>query len=403
MNDSGKRTCDRVTRTTAARLLQATRHGDHEAARAAFTVRPTSRCARRVMIETLLAVDDVPAADRLTVEGLLLHPTDPALSCLRAECLRRQRRPREARRELRPALRQRPHHAGTALLAARLDRAAGDLPSAVRRLETLAVQRPDDESVLSLLAAVLLEGGAVHRARSIIDRLGETRVILQARLARAEGRGADAIEILEAGHRTATGAAADRILTELLRVLEPTGDSPRLTRWLRLVGPDHPRALLRAGSIWLRRGAFGRVIADLKGLRSSRQFGPPAVAAMAVAAVMAGRRRLAQRLLDRLDRRPGPVDAATMSELWRRALTADALVTTPRWTTLPKGSVLPGLLAAAVTTFEQERGAGADAASSRHRATCLAALGRRRELQAWIAASTPDPTVRSAGPPRLAA
>jgi hypothetical protein len=126
-----------------------------------------------------------------------------------------------------------------------------------------------------------------------------------------------------------------------------------------------------------------------------------------VAASMAGRHRLARRALHRLQETPAGADPTVMADLWRRALTARLFSDQydPRKAGADRNaSLLQPLLRSALKTFDARRAALAGSSSigqdelNRHRAVCLAAMGRMREA----AAAWPDAPAAGPLPPARA-
>lgn len=387
-------------RLEAARLLRAARTaagtGRHTAAEQALALHPDGRHARRLLIDALLDTGDTAAADHLIAEGLLQRPTDAALSRLRARSLLAQGDHRGAEREIRLALHGRPRHAGTLLLAAQIASARGEIHTAVRRLEEASAVRPACDEPRARLAGALLDGGAIERAIEVIGTLGAPPALLRARLAAARGRREDAVQVLLEAHADpGPSDETDLIQCALIDQLEEMEDETRLRSALAGARPDRPRELARAARGWLSIGEFRTAVIHAAALRHERRLAGEALAVLAIAAAMAGRARLAERALARGRRAPGALAPPAVADLWRRAFTARAFRSArPQPAaahTEPADGVLTPLLSVAVETFTREaercrrrRRSAAAAAAERHRAVCLAALGRRSDARAAL-------------------
>ncbi|MHC4947519.1 MAG: hypothetical protein ACYTG1_04570 [Planctomycetota bacterium] len=412
-----------IDRDDAARRLRAVRRAEDDATRSAAIDRacaalPDLRVVRRLAIQDRLDRGAIDEAERLLEQGLLAHPTDPALARIRAACRLERRDPRQAQREIAIALRQRPHHVGTRLLAARVATALGDHTRAVALLESTRAARRRrreadgrpatalDRRLDSALVLALIDAGIVRRAARLIEAMPDAPAVPWARLLTARGQRSRAIGLLAS--RVNHGPAEERaaIACELIDLLEPTGQSERLRRLLDATGPDQPRVLVRAGEAWLRRGDFRRAACRLARLRHDPKVGRDALSVVMVAATHAGRPRLAERALHRLRRHPAGPDACRLADLWRRALAARTFRAPCTAPALPAAlpadadrvSVLRPLARRALEVLERPVTDPAEAAARRAaRAACRRVLRRRDAVPADRVAN-PDPAVPPAAP-----
>jgi tetratricopeptide (TPR) repeat protein len=283
----------------------------------AFWMMPESMPARRMWIEQLIRQHDYESADALIARGLLVRPTDAALTLLRARSLVAQGRDEEAARELNLVLARRPHHAGALELAGRAALRLGRALDAAGFLERAGRRRPGEER-RCLLAEAWLDAGRPRLARRVVRSMIAPPPLLVARLLRAEGRLLEAVETLEQAARH--GDAGEAIVVALIDLIEETGDAARLRALLGTVAPDRPGALARCASSWLATGAFRT--AALRMARLARVPGHRAagLVRLMVAAAMMGRLGLARRALGRLRRLDEPVDRLAVAEVWARGL-----------------------------------------------------------------------------------
>jgi len=399
-----------IDRNEAAALLRAARAGAVEplddSAEWAFSALPGSRHARRLATQRLLQAGDTEAADALITQGLLIRPTDPLLTRLRAESLFMQGETRLAEKEIRLALDRRPQHCATLLLAARIAAARNDHPRAVALLQRAEAQKPRRDQIKALLTQALLDAGCAERAEQTLHTMNRPSAALCARVLAAQGRLLEAIDLLEAARLEEIEAAdhqAVELLCELIDLLERVGDMSRLRRLLEEItvqGEPHRAVLVRIGVAWLTLGAFATAVRQMALISRPGPHQREALAVLVVAAAMAGRRRLAERALCRLQQTPAGTDPVAMADLWRRALTARLF--SDQYDPQKAGadrnaSLLQPLLRSALETFsaepasrEEGSGGASGADLNRHRAICLAAMGRSQEAAA-IFPDTPPP------------
>jgi tetratricopeptide (TPR) repeat protein len=391
-----------IDRQEAAALLRAARAGAIEplddSTEWALTALPGCRHARRLAIQRLLQAGDTEAADALITQGLLIRPTDPLLTRLRAESLFMQGETRLAEKEIGLALDRRAHHCATLLLAARIAAARGDHPQAVALLQRAEAQKPHRDEIKAMLTQALLDAGCVERAEQALHTMDRPAPALCARVLAARGRLLEAIDLLEAARLEEIEAADQQnaeLLCELIDLLERVGDMSRLRRLLEEItiqGKPHRAVLVRVGVAWLTLGAFATAIRQMALISRPGPRQRDALAVLVVAAAMAGRGRLAERALRRLQQTSAGTDPVAMADLWRRALTARLF--SDQYDPQKAGadrnaSLLQPLLHSALETFsaepasrEEGPGGASGAELNRHRAMCLAAMGRSREAAA---------------------
>lgn len=390
-----------LDREQAAALLRSARAGGLDAhsdsADWALSALPGNRHARRLAIQRLLHIGNTDAADALITQGLLIKPTDPLLTRLRAESLLMQGETRLAEKEIGLALERRARHCATLLLAARIASARGDHPRAVILLQRAMAVKPQRDEIKPLLVQVLLDAGSPQRAEKTLRTMKRPAPTLRARVLAAQGRLLEAIDLLESARRAGAGTGqpdSAELLCELIGLLERVGNMARLRRLLEELGErsDLDRAvLLRIGIAWLTLGAFTTASRLMAAISHPGPRQRDALAVLVVAAAMAGRRRLGERALDRLQQTPAGADPVMMADLWRRALTARLFSDQydPRKAGSDRNaSLLQPLLRSALKIFDAERAAAgrlrgdAKPQLNRHRAVCLAAMGRTREAAA---------------------
>ena len=406
-----------IDRAEAARLLRTARSaaldGDGDAIDWAFSAIPESVAARRRKIEHALHHGDTDSADALIAQGLLLRPTNPSLTLLRARRLYAQGHVRRAKDELRLVLASRPHHCGALELSGRVAAELGDHATAVALLRQAAAERPGNDRATGLLVQSLLDAGYADRAAGALRTMAKPSSGLKARVLRGMGRLLDAREVLEraaAGESPATDREA--ALCDLIDTLEEAGDYPPLRSVLESIGTDQPAALAKAGRSWLLLGEFRTAALRMARLARSRAYRDRALEVMVVAASMMDRVHLAELALRRLQLTATGIDAEAMAEGWRRGLMGRLLVDqqSPRRAGAdPSSSRLGGLLQAALDTFDEAddqagpNGPGEPkprADLEHHRAACLAAMGtpgkldprpRRTPAEAGPEPQTPEP------------
>lgn len=396
-----------IDRKQAAALLRSARAGGLDAhsdsADWALSALPGNRHARRLAIQRLLHVGNIDAADALITQGLLSQPTDPLLTRLRAESLFMQGETLLAEKEIGLALERRAHHCATLLLAARIASARGDHPRAVSLLQRAMAAKPKRNDIKPLLVQVLLDAGNPQRAGRMLQTMKRPAPTLRARVLAAQGRLLEAIDLLESARRAGAGGPdSAELLCELIGLLERVGNMARLRRLLEELGErsDLDRAvLLRIGIAWLTLGAFTTASRLMAAISHTGPRQRDALAVLIVAAAMADRRRLGERALDRLQQTAAGADPVMMADLWRRALTARLFSDQydPRKAGSDRNaSLLQPLLRSALKVFDAERAAGGSSRSevkpqfNRHRAICLAAMGRTREAAA-VRGGSPEP------------
>ncbi len=382
-----------IDRAEAARLLREVRSAGEdridEAIEWAFAALPERKHVRRLAVQRHLENGNTEMADALAAQGLLLRPTDPSLAMLRARSLLMQGEPRGADREIELVLSQRPNHCATLLLAAEIAFVLKDYPRAISLLHRADRVKPNRDDIAALQVQTLIDADCVKRASTVLDSMRKPSPVLRARLLKAQGRVLEAVELL-AGQTEAGASAGDVEIThELIDLLERLGNHPRLSSVLLKVGPDQPEVLVRAGAGWLSLGWFATAVLHLAPLRNVGRYRRDALAVITVAASMLGRMRLAELALARLQQTPSGADPIEMAHLWRRALTARLFSDqcNPQQAGADRNaSLLQPLLRTAVEVFASQprtrpgvmRGAGG-ADIQRHRATCLAAMGRTKE------------------------
>ncbi len=381
-----------IDRAEAARLLRTARaaafDGDGDAIDWAFSAIPESVAVRRLKIEHALHHGDTDSADALIAQGLLLRPTNPSLTLLRARRLYAQGHVRRAKDELRLVLASRPHHCGALELSGRVAAELGDHATAVALLRQAAAERSGNDRATGLLVQSLLDAGYADRAAGALRTMAQPSSGLKARVLRGMGRLLEAREVLE---RAAAGdlPATDReaALCDLIDTLEEAGDYPRLRSVLESIGTDQPAVLAKAGRSWLLLGEFRTAALRMARLARSRANRDRALEVMVVAASMMDRVHLAELALRRLQLTATGIDAEAMAEGWRRGLMGPLLVDqkSPRRAGAdPSSSRLGGLIQAAIDTFDEAddqappNGPGEPEPRSsleHHRAACLAAMG----------------------------
>jgi len=395
-----------LDRVEAARLLRAARSsdltGENEAVEWAFAAMPDSRHARLLAARQRLACDDTEMADALLIRGLLQRPSDPSYTALRARSLLMQGKLSEADKEIGLAVSERPNHVRTLRLAADIATASDDPARAIDFLHRARGERPQCEDIKARLTEVLIDAGRIDQASAVLQTMGAPSAVLRARLLRAQGRILDAIELLDTAQAASNDSRdLDEIRREFIDMLEEVGDFGRLGALLRRIGSDHPELVLRASTACLTLGQFREAILRVAPLRRRLRDRPRALSILVVAASMAGRMSLARRALGRLQQAGDGARPAVMAELWRRALTARLFADqgNPREAGADRNvSLLLPLLETAVEVFAEEADAeirsvqGNDGRIQnlhRHRAACLAAMGRGAEAAAVLAEALP--------------
>jgi len=390
-----------IDRAEAAGLLRAARTAGpeqvDEAVGWAFAALPDHKHARILAIERHLAQGDTEMADVLLTRGLLLRPTDASLTRLRARSLLMQGDAAEAGKEIRLALVQRPRHVATLLLAAEIARQLDDLPRAVSLLQRALRRQPERDHNKALLTQALIDAEQLDQAEGVMRSMRRVPPVLRARLLRAQGRLLEAVELLD---RSRTGSPAldagrQDIVCELIDLLEHMGDFAGLRALMDEVDAKQSEVLIRAGVACLTLGRFRVAALHMSRLRRAWPHRREALSVLVVAAAMLGRLRLAERALSRLHRTPAGADPPFMADLWRRALAARLF--NDQCHPLRAGadrnvSFLQPLLRSAVEVFASAcaRGPGDPASLARqarlhrHRAVCLAAMGRNTEAAAAL-------------------
>jgi tetratricopeptide (TPR) repeat protein len=349
-------------------------------------------------IEQLLLEGDTAAADALIAAGLLARPSDPALTRLRARTLLKQGRLEEADRLIAAAIDLRPHHAGAVVLAGRIARRRGEHARAVDLLQRAIDLRPHEESLRRRMVQWQLDAGHPQRAEEALARLTWPEPLLAARVLRARGRLLEAADLLE---RTISGAAGpasrDRERAELVEVLEEIGNPDALRRAIDQLDDRSPGALLCAARAMLPLGSFGRAAHAAARLARMAPWRRPALPVLMVAATLDGHAQTSRRVLEMLRSGPRRPDVRTLVDAWRRGLlgaTLGSQRSANRAGADPSRSVLQPLLQEALRVIETAPvGSARDRADlRRHRADCLAAMGRTLEAAAcWARADADEP------------
>jgi tetratricopeptide (TPR) repeat protein len=370
-------------RKAAADVLRAARRASPEGASelldSLLLVHSPSRPMQRLKIRLSLDAGHVDEADAWTARALLLWPVDPSLMLLRGHVLAARGRWQEADAEVTAVMGMRPHHCGAIRLAARIASALGEHQRAVALLDRVAERQPAGENVPEHLAETLLDAGDLPRAAAVAESIVPRNALLLARIRRAQGRMLDAVELIEGRLAMCdTRSETDRCLGLLIAILEEAGDVHRVRETVLRIEPQHSSASLCAALALLGLGEFAAAARRLATLIRTDSCSRPALHALAVAATLMGRVRLAQRALRRLWRTREGVDRPTMLECWRRGLLGRLMREqhSPSAGRDPGSGILPALLESAVKVFERARAGRSAPALDRHCAMCLAALNR---------------------------
>lgn len=379
-----------IDRFEAARLLREARAavGDarREAAGWAGAAMPDRRVASRILIDALLDADEIDEASSVLERARQAFPNDASLLLRQARCLLALGRLEEAWRAAHAAARLRHGHVGTLLTAAAIARDVGRPAKAGRLLERAARLRTDDPAVIDALVQVRLDVGDVIGARAAMTRYPAVGAGTCGRVLLAEGRIADAIELLsgptDAPADGETVAEADDRTCVLIDALERCGAAARLRSLLAGLTPEMPEAYTRAIDARLVLGELDEAIAMAGTLAHRPGCRRRALHRQAVAAALAGRTSLARGALSRLRSTSGSVDRSALAATWRRAL--EGRITTRQATPRRAGAdeghgVLASLLRNAISTFDRSIGtAGTDARPDlvALRAAGITALGR---------------------------
>ena len=389
-----------IDREEAARVLRRVRLAGpkqtDEAIDWAFSVMPHSRPLQRLRIRRLLDQGDLEGANALIGRGLLKRPTDSAFTLLRAESLASQGGFEAAKAELRLALKQRPNHIGTLRLAAEVADRLGDSAHAVRLLERAVALRPYDEAIKALLVSALIRAEYPVRAEAVHDSMKSPPPVLTAELRRCQSRLLDAVNVLEnsIGLDDEDGRQ-DELIEALIDLLEEIGDATALQDLTRQAGPGLPRAHLRAGRAELSLGEFAAGAARAQDLLREPLHRREALHLLVVAAAETGRNQQARDALCELTATDKALNPRRMAECWLRAFRGKMLrrqYCARQAGADPSLKLLPALLSEAVALFEEQLAddrhplsAAERAALQRHRAACLATLGRKRDANAALA------------------
>ena len=334
----------RAERSAAAkRLLAARRSGRHCDALLAFAALPGSRAARRLAIRSALRHGDPALAEALIAQALMRTPHDPGLLRLRSECRMRRRRFDAAAHDLLRAVTAEPLRWGTHLALARAERCRGHLYAAQEHLAHARVLAGRVPAIANEAARCALAAGDPHAALSLLSEGHTPPASLRMRILTACGRHREALDLAEIIARTAQRAAHRRAATELLC---RSGDPVRLRRLLGAL-EGTPRLAAECLPVRLALGDFRGVIIDAFHARRGAQSGT-ALCHLAIAALRAGRSRLALSAVKRLRRATAPPPPVRSTARWlARARFVDRRLQSGGCTRAmvdPSRELLPGLL-----------------------------------------------------------
>lgn len=390
-----------IDRQQAARLLRDIRAASHdemdELLDWALSYMPWSRPLQRLKIRRLLDQGDLEAAEALIAKGLLLRPTDPALTLLKGRALAGRERFPEAQAELRLALKQRPWHVGALELAAYAAGQLGDHAHAAALLEQAASRRANDDGLKRRLVEALLAADLPVRAEEVLNTIESSAMVLKSRLLRCQNRPLDALAVLEEAIEQTDAQDSDEQLEALTDLLEEIADTARLRDAISKIGPDHPRAHLRTCRALLSLGDFNQCAMRAQGSASNPTTRREALHALVVASAEADRHRHALDALCELTSMANGLNPRRMAECWLRAFKGRMIQRQLSAETAgadPSLKLLPAVLNEAVAVFD-ERLADAECPPSpaersslqQYRSVCLIGLGRHREADAAVARS----------------
>lgn len=171
---------------------------------------PDSFAARRLTIQSLLLAADERHVDALLARSLRRWPDRPALLLLQAQRLLDRGEPDAAERIITAALRQRPRHVATLRCAGRIAAAQGRRAEAADLLRR-AFERSvdaDRDAVGRELVHALLAADRPDEAEEIVRSLNARSDDLLAMIRAAQGRTREAIELMERAAVTAEDHAA---------------------------------------------------------------------------------------------------------------------------------------------------------------------------------------------------
>jgi tetratricopeptide (TPR) repeat protein len=419
---------DNLERHWAAELVRtarrAARRDDVERASElldwALLLVPESPAVERLRIELLLRENQHDAAAAMIERRLLRRPNDIPLLLLRAKCRALRGELPRADEDLCRVRMMAPKRRDAMELAAEVASRLGEHVRAVDLLARLLARNPDDERTLELLSCALIESGerekALHAERLLL-RLDDPPPALLARSYLVQGRSREAMDCIEA-HINAPqhqlpDEQTDSLLALYAEALESCGEVSRIdalmNRILTKTGGDtprrpagesacadstvvYPRTALALARIILAQGRFRAAAGLSLGVARTADAAHrrTALPIAVVAATLAGRKRLARRIMSHFTSSPTrPLTGSPLwVDCWRRGLRGRILheqrcAIGAAAGGDPSPSVLRPLLRNAVDRFQHRRcehqsNDDGPVQIEQDLAICHAALGTRR-------------------------
>ncbi len=393
-----------LSRADAAHLLRSARRAlQHNTSDAsdrigwAYLVLRERRSMVRLKIDWLLQQRLFDSADALIARSLMQDRDHPLMRWRYAKSLYEQGRVRQAEREMRAVVQQRPKHCGVLRFAAQVACALDNPRHAVALLTMALDEQPKNDSIRAELIDALLRAGLVARAAHMLTLMAAPPPALVSRVLRAQHRPLEAVDILR-NALLAGSENCDRseLVSELALTLEEIGDGLTLEQLLT----EHDR-INDGAKLTLARSAmmFGiitpamQIIDELIAEQSSCMRG----ALHAQVAINAVARDLndSWRALRQLAATRDGIDYRLMADCWLRAQLGRMLNDQgdARAASIdPSISLLQPMLQHAVDVLSAKlQSAATDdeqfdtAAIQQHLAGCLVAMGRSREAMSLLA------------------
>jgi len=366
-------------RQQAAELLRKARRESGESATEAAAwarcMAPESRAALRLEIDLAIRAGDQHHADATIAQGLLLWPDHAGLLLQFARRRMTRGLAAHARRAIERAVKQRPHHAATRLLAGAIAEKCSQFDLARAHFEAAAVRRPHRDEALTALFHLHLRDGDVDEAARVLHRFEAAPVVLRAQLLRAQKAVPDAISLLESqldaiGQRS----ECDEILRELINLCDCAFDDDRVMEHMARTNAETPRAAVCGAAAMLRTGRFEEAGRRAEEFLDNPLVEQEAAAIVSIAALAQGDAEKATAGIDQL-RALGRVDTVLLAHLWRQSLLGRLLNEIRHGSTPETESPLAVLIRCAHRVFAS---AGTDdEVATRHRALCEAAINGR--------------------------
>jgi tetratricopeptide (TPR) repeat protein len=377
-----------ISRQQAAQLLKLARGigGDvvAEAVDWAYAAMPDRAIVQRLKARSLLRTGQLEEADALIAQALLIYPTDPVLSTMRAERLLAKGRLGSATSEIDLVIAQHPDRPSALALGATIAAKHGDHVRAIALLERAVEVRPLDMQIRIQLIEAMLAGVEPVQAAHQIAFLADPPALLEARVLHAEGRALDALARLETEWSCApVGEQADEIAAAIVDLLEEVGRLETLQQFANTLDTSHPKALARAAQAWLVLGRFDEAIAMGAQLLKRRAFVPIGRGILLVAATMKGNFGIARRVVRQLITSELTIDRISLADLWRRGIIGKLICTHTALGAIGTNghhSVLSSLAQSAAELFREQL-AEAEASANPTEAADLMHLIRQCSLQ----------------------